>query len=284
MSDRTPLLAVENLSVEFRTRSGTVHAVDRVGFELFPGETLGLVGESGSGKSVTSFAIMGILDKAARVTSGRVLFRGRDLLRMDESRLHDMRGRELAMIFQNPRTALNPIRPVGRQIADVLERHADLAPAAAHRRAVQILGNVKIADPERRAQAYPFELSGGMCQRVMIATALSCKPALLIADEPTTGLDVTIQAVIMDLIAEMTAAEHMATLFITHDLALAAEQADNIAVMHACRSCRRDRANAGAPGRAASSLYAKPHRGDARARLDPACAHRDTRESPRSAS
>lgn len=233
MSERTPILAVENLSVAFRTRAGTVHAIDRVSFELFPGETLGLVGESGSGKSVTSFAIMGILDKAARVTSGRVLFRGRDLLRMDQSGLHDMRGRELAMIFQNPRTALNPIRPVGRQIADVLERHAGLGPAEAHRRAVEILGRVEIADPERRARAYPFELSGGMCQRVMIATALSCKPALLIADEPTTGLDVTIQAVIMNLLAEMTAAERMATLLITHDLALAAEQADDIAVMHA---------------------------------------------------
>jgi peptide/nickel transport system ATP-binding protein len=144
-----------------------------------------------------------------------------------------MRGREFAMIFQNPRTALNPIRTVGRQIADVLERHADLTPAQAKQRTIEVLRAVKIADPERRAQAYPFELSGGMCQRIMIATALSCKPALLIADEPTTGLDVTIQAVIMKLIAEIAAAERMATLLITHDLALAAEQAGNIAVMHA---------------------------------------------------
>lgn len=233
MNGKTPLLAVESLSVEFRTRAGTVHAVDNVSFDLLPGETLGLVGESGSGKSVTSFAIMGILDKSARVSSGRVLFRGRDLLREDEDRLHYMRGREFAMIFQNPRTALNPIRQVGKQIADVLEQHADLSPAQAQQRTVEVLREVRIADPERRARAYPFELSGGMCQRIMIATALSCKPALLIADEPTTGLDVTIQAMIMQLIADIAVAERMSTLLITHDLALAAEHADRIAVMHA---------------------------------------------------
>jgi peptide/nickel transport system ATP-binding protein len=228
-----PLLSVQDLSVEFRTRSGTVHALDHVSFDMCAGETLGLVGESGSGKSVTSLAIMGILERTAHVTSGRILFRGRDLLTENESRLRDMRGREFAMIFQNPRTALNPIRPVGRQIADVLERHAGLGAADAQRRAIDILRSVRIADPERRARAYPFELSGGMCQRIMIATALSCKPALLIADEPTTGLDVTIQAVIMELIAEIAAAERMATLLITHDLALASEQADRMAVMHA---------------------------------------------------
>jgi peptide/nickel transport system ATP-binding protein len=233
VSDLPALLSIQELSVEFRTRSGTVHALDRVSFDINAAETLGLVGESGSGKSVTSLAIMGILDNTAHVTSGRILFRGRDLLTENESRLRDMRGRELAMVFQNPRTALNPIRPVGKQIADVLERHSGLKPAAAYRRAIDILRSVRIADPEHRARAYPFELSGGMCQRVMIATALSCSPALLIADEPTTGLDVTIQAVIMELIAEVTAAQRMATLLITHDLALAAEQADRIAVMHA---------------------------------------------------
>jgi peptide/nickel transport system ATP-binding protein len=210
-----------------------VHALDRVSFEISAGETLGLVGESGSGKSVTSLAVMGILERTAQVTSGRILFRGHDLLAEKESRLRDIRGRDLAMIFQNPRSALNPIRPVGKQIADVLEQHAGLGRAQAQRCAIDVLRSVRIADPERRARAYPFELSGGMCQRIMIATALSCKPALLIADEPTTGLDVTIQAVIMKLIAELAAAEGMATLLITHDLALAAEQAERIAVMHA---------------------------------------------------
>jgi peptide/nickel transport system ATP-binding protein len=233
MNEPAPLLSVEDLSVEFRTRSGTVHALDRVSFDIRAGETLGLVGESGSGKSVTSLAIMGILERTAQVTSGRILFRGHDLLAEKESRLRDTRGRDLAMIFQNPRSALNPIRPVGKQIADVLEQHAGLGRAQAQRRAIDVLRSVRIADPERRARAYPFELSGGMCQRIMIATALSCKPALLIADEPTTGLDVTIQAVIMKLIAELAAAEGMATLLITHDLALAAEQAERIAVMHA---------------------------------------------------
>ncbi len=228
-----PLLAVEDLSIEFRTRTGVVRAVERISFEIHPGETLAMVGESGSGKSVTSLAIMGILDAAGRVRSGRISFRGRDLLRESERALRDIRGGEIAMIFQNPRTALNPIRTVGRQIADVLRQHAGVAPKAAHRRAVEMLGRVRIPDPERRARAYPFELSGGMCQRVMIAMALSCQPALLIADEPTTGLDVTTQAVIMELIDHIARTEGTATLLITHDLALASEHADRIAVMHA---------------------------------------------------
>ena len=228
-----PLLSVENLSVEFRTRSGTVHALDKVGFELCRRETLALVGESGSGKSVTSYAIMGILDNAARIASGRVLFRGVDLLKEDEVRMREMRGREFAMIFQNPRTALNPIRPIGKQIADMFIRHGNVTAAQAPKRAVEMLVKVRIPDPERRAAAYPFELSGGMCQRVMIAMALACEPALLIADEPTTGLDITTQAVIMDLIAELAASRNMATLLITHDLGLAAEYCDRIAVMHA---------------------------------------------------
>ena len=228
-----PLLAVEDLAVEFRTRSGTVQALDGIGFGLRRGETLALVGESGSGKSVTAYAIMGILDPAARITSGRIVFGGLDLLQAGEKAMAEMRGRELAIIFQNPRTALNPIRPVGRQIADILIRHGNVTAAQAPRRAVEMLAKVRIPDPQRRAAAYPFELSGGMCQRVMIAMALACEPALLIADEPTTGLDITTQAVIMDLIAELAASQHMATLLITHDLGLASEYCDRIAVMHA---------------------------------------------------
>jgi peptide/nickel transport system ATP-binding protein len=228
-----PLLAVEDLGVEFRTRSGTVRALEGVGFELRRGETMALVGESGSGKSVTAYAIIGILDAAARATTGRIVFGGLDLLQADAKALSEIRGRELAIIFQSPRTALNPIRSVGRQIADILLKHGNVTARQAPRRAVEMLAKVRIPDPERRADAYPFELSGGMCQRVMIAMALACEPALLIADEPTTGLDITTQALIMDLIKELAAQNDMATLLITHDLGLASEYCGRIAVMHA---------------------------------------------------
>ena len=228
-----PLLAIEELSIEFRTRSGTVRALDRVGFSLKRGETLALVGESGSGKSVTAMAIMGILDDAAHIASGRIIFGGLDLLDASPRALAEIRGREVAMIFQNPRAALNPIRPIGKQIADILLRHGNVTAAQAPDRAIEMLTKVRIPDPKRRAASYPFELSGGMCQRVMIAMALACEPALLIADEPTTGLDITTQATIMDLIAELAAAHSMATLLITHDLGLASEYCNRIAVMHA---------------------------------------------------
>lgn len=232
-----PLLDILDLGLEFRTRSGTVHALEGVSLRVHKGEIVGLVGESGSGKSVLSYAMLGISDRAAKVTSGRALFGGLDLLSADERTLADLRGREVSMIFQSPRTALNPIRTVGAQIEDVLRRHA-AAPGAdlgksLRERAVQALREVAIADPERRHRAYPFELSGGMCQRVMIALALACRPSLLIADEPTTGLDVTTQAAVMDLITTLARERQMATLFITHDLALAADHCDRIVVMHA---------------------------------------------------
>jgi peptide/nickel transport system ATP-binding protein len=228
-----PLLAVEDLSVEFRTRDGIVRALDGVSFTVERGETVGVVGESGSGKSVTALAVLGILHPAARVTSGRAVFGGLDLLTAGEATLREYRGRELSMIFQNPRTALNPIRPVGRQIEDVLRRHANLPSAHLRERAIALLGRVQIADPARAYHAYPFELSGGMCQRVMIALAVACSPALLIADEPTTGLDVTTQAAILELIEELAAGSRMAMILITHDLALAGERCDRIVVMHA---------------------------------------------------
>jgi peptide/nickel transport system ATP-binding protein len=228
-----PALAVDDLSVEFRTRSGVVKVLEHVGFAVDKGETIALVGESGSGKSVTAFAVMGILDAAGKVTSGKAMFGGSDLLKQSECELAELRGRELSMIFQNPRTALNPIRRVGQQIADVLVRHGGATRYDALKLAVEMLKKVRIPDPDRRAEAYPFELSGGMCQRVMIAIALACRPALLIADEPTTGLDVTTQAVIMDLIDDLGRDSGMATIFITHDLALAAEYCDRIVVMHA---------------------------------------------------
>jgi len=228
-----PALRVEDLSVEFRTRSGIVRALENVSFSVGKGETIALVGESGSGKSVSAYAVMRILDPAGRVTNGRALMGDIDLLTASPRQLAEIRGRQIAMIFQNPRTALNPIRPVGRQIADVLIRHGKLQAREAALRAVDMLRAVGITDPGRRALAYPFEMSGGMCQRVMIAIALAARPSLLIADEPTTGLDVTTQAVIMDLIADLASELGMATIFITHDLALASQRATRIVVMHA---------------------------------------------------
>ncbi len=228
-----PVLAVDNLSVEFRTRGGIVKALERVSFAIAKGEMVAIVGESGSGKSVTAFTVMGILDAAGRVTQGSASFGGLDLLQAPEAALRDIRGREMSMIFQNPRVALNPIRRVGDQIADVLLQHGNVTRREAPKRAIEMLARVRIPDPERRAKAYPFELSGGMCQRIMIAIALSCAPKLLIADEPTTGLDVTTQAAIMDLIAELGAEQGMSTLLITHDLGMAAEYCDQIVVMHA---------------------------------------------------
>jgi len=228
-----PLLEVDDLSVEFRTREGVVQALDRIGFTVDKGQTVGLVGESGSGKSVTALALMGILHPAARVTGGRAVFGGLDLLGASERQRQDYRGRELSMIFQSPRTALNPIRAVGRQITDVLGRHANLRGARAKARAIELLAQVQIQEPARRFDAYPFELSGGMCQRVMIALALACAPALLIADEPTTGLDVTTQAGILDLLEALRRTTGAATILITHDLGLAAERCDRIVVMHA---------------------------------------------------
>ena len=228
-----PALRVEDLSVEFRTRWGIVRALENVSFSVGKGETIALVGESGSGKSVSAYAVMGILDPAGRVSNGRALMGDIDLLTASPRQLAEIRGRQIAMIFQNPRTALNPIRPVGRQIADVLIRHGKLPAREAALRAVDMLRAVGITDPGRRALAYPFEMSGGMCQRVMIAIALAARPSLLIADEPTTGLDVTTQAVIMDLIADLASELGMATIFITHDLALASQRATRIVVMHA---------------------------------------------------
>jgi peptide/nickel transport system ATP-binding protein len=230
MSD---LLMVERLSLQFRTRGGTVQALEDVSLSLAKGETLGLVGESGSGKSVLSYAVMGLSDAAARITAGRAQFEGFDLLTAAESELAQIRGREISMIFQNPRVALNPIRKVGHQLEDVLARHTTVPSAQRQERAIACLAEMRIPDPARRYHAYPFELSGGLCQRVMIALALACNPKLLIADEPTTGLDVTTQAAIMRLIREKVRERGMAMLLITHDLGLAREQCDRMVVMHA---------------------------------------------------
>ena len=232
-ANEQPLLAIEGLSLEFRTRGGTVRALDRVSLHVNRGETLGLVGESGSGKSVLSYAVLRILDEAARVTAGSVRFAGMDLLSFTDEQMAQVRGREVGMIFQNPRVALNPIRRVGDQIGDVLSRHTTTRGADRRARATASLQAVRIPDPQRRHDAYPFEMSGGQCQRVMIAMAIASNPALLIADEPTTGLDVTTQAAIMQLLRDAATDRRMATVLITHDLALAAESCERIAVMHA---------------------------------------------------
>jgi peptide/nickel transport system ATP-binding protein len=228
-----PLLEVRDLSLEFRTRTGTVRALENVNLRIDRSEIVGLVGESGSGKSVLSYALLGISDAAAKVTQGSATFAGIDLLAATPRALADIRGREISMIFQSPRTALNPIRTVGRQIEDVLRRHAPTRSEDLRARATQALRDVAISDPERRYSNYPFELSGGMCQRVMIALALACRPQLLVADEPTTGLDVTTQAAVMDLVIELARSHQMAALLITHDLGLAAQYCDRIVVMHA---------------------------------------------------
>ena len=226
-----PLLDVRRLSVEFATRRGTVRAVQQVDLQVGKGETVGIVGESGSGKSVTSYAVMRILDRAGRIADGTITFGGVAIRDLAEGEMQDLRGREISMIFQNPRAALNPIRTVGRQIADVLLRHGQATRANARGKAIEALEQVRIARPAERYGAYPFELSGGMCQRVVIALALACRPQLLIADEPTTGLDVTTQKAVMDLVVELTRARRMSTLLITHDLGLAAAYCDRVMVM-----------------------------------------------------
>lgn len=227
-----PLLEIEELSVKIASRRGMVAAVRDVSFSVAPGEILGIVGELGSGKSVTALAVMGILPAAARVGHGSIQFAGR-ALNLTGRRRGDREG--LAIIFQNPRAALDPIRPVGRQLVDALRAHSPLSARQAAVSAVELLGQVRIHEPARQFWSYPFELSGGMCQRAMIAIALACKPRLLIADEPTTGLDVTTQKAIVDLLVALAAERGMATVLITHDLALASERCSRLAVMQGGR-------------------------------------------------
>ena len=227
-----PLLDVNDLTVEFATRRGIVKAVQHVNISVAKGETLGIVGKSGSGKSVTSYAVMRILDRAGKIAEGSVMFSGIDVKAASENQMRDLRGREISMIFQNPRAALNPIRKVGDQIEDVLRQHVQQSTVTDRgEKAIEALEQVKIARPRERYHAYPFELSGGMCQRVVIALALACNPQLLIADEPTTGLDVTTQKAVMDLIVELTRRRSMSTILITHDLGLAAAYCDRVVVM-----------------------------------------------------
>lgn len=233
MNENKPLLEVKGLKTYFYTEDGVVHAVDGVGFEVYPGEVLGLVGESGCGKSVTSLSIMRLISKPGKVEAGEILLDGENLLDLPEDEMIKVRGNRISMIFQQPQTALNPVFKVGDQLAEVLNIHQDMGKKAGWERAVALLKMVGVPDPERRAEAYPHELSGGMAQRVMIAMALACVPELLIADEPTTALDVTIQAQILDLIRDMRKEMGTSVILITHDLGVVAEMAERVAVMYA---------------------------------------------------
>ena len=226
-----PLLEVRHLTVQFGAEGRLPPAVDDVSFFVAPGETLGLVGESGSGKSVTAFSILRLLPPAARIVSGEIRFEGRDLLQLGPRDMQAVRGARISLIFQEPMTALNPVMRVGEQIAEALYVHGH-GRAEARRKAVELLDAVHISDPDRRAREYPHQLSGGMRQRVMIAIALACTPPLVIADEPTTALDVTIQAQILDLLRELQRRFNLALLLITHDFGVIAEMADRVAVMH----------------------------------------------------
>jgi oligopeptide/dipeptide ABC transporter ATP-binding protein len=229
---REPLLSVENLRVHFGTARGTVHAVNGVSFDIAPGETLGIVGESGSGKSVTSLAILGILARNGRAVGGRALFEGRDLLTLSDKQLRGIRGKEISMIFQDPMTSLNPVLTIGRQIREVLEEHFDMKKDAATKRAGELLERVGIPSPEIRLKDYPHQFSGGMRQRAMIAMALATEPKLLIADEPTTALDVTIQAQILELLRDLVKERNTALILITHDLGVVAGMCERVNVMY----------------------------------------------------
>jgi len=231
-----PLLEVQDLSVHFDTEDGIVIAVDGVSFALAPGETLGIVGESGSGKSVTSLAIMRLIKTPpGRIASGAISFEELDLVAASDEAMRDLRGKDVAMIFQDPMTSLNPVLTIGRQITEALELHLGMDPRAARLRAIELLALVGIPSPERRIDDYPHQFSGGMRQRAMIAMAVSCNPKLLIADEPTTALDVTIQAQILELIDRLRRELGMAVIIITHDLGVVAGMADRVFVMYAGR-------------------------------------------------
>lgn len=230
------LLDVRDLTTTFFTKQGPLTAVDRVSYTLKKGEILGVVGESGCGKSVTSYSLMQLIEHPGKITHGEVLFQGTDLLRLDEKGMEDIRGRSMAMIFQEPMTALNPVLTIGQQIDEQLLRHLDLSPAQARERGIEGLNEVGIPSPRERYDQYPHQLSGGMRQRAMIAMALCCDPIFLIADEPTTALDVTIQAQILELMQRLQDERGMTIQFITHDLGVISELVDRVMVMYMGRS------------------------------------------------
>ena len=228
-----PLLEVRGVRTEFRTDSAVFQAVDGVSFDIAPGATVGLVGESGCGKSVTALSILRLVTPPGRVAGGEIFYRGKDLLKLDEREMRAIRGNQISMIFQEPMTSLNPVMTIGHQISETIRLHEDLSKAAAMQKAIEMLRLVKIPEPAQRAKEYPHQLSGGMRQRAMIAMALACNPRVLIADEPTTALDVTIQAQILDLILDLQKKLGTAVVLITHDLAVVAETAQRVIVMYA---------------------------------------------------
>jgi peptide/nickel transport system ATP-binding protein len=230
-----PLLEVKDLRTSFFTPQGEVRAVDGVSFSAFPGKLMGLVGESGSGKTVSVLSIMRLLPESARIGGGSIIFEGSDLLKLSEAEMRGVRGARIAMIFQEPMTSLNPVFTIGSQIAEAIKLHQHTGRQETRDRTIEALRMVGISDPERRIKDYPHQLSGGMRQRVMIAMALACRPKLLIADEPTTALDVTIQAQILDLIRELQARLGLAVILVTHDLGIVAEYADDVTILYAAR-------------------------------------------------
>jgi oligopeptide/dipeptide ABC transporter ATP-binding protein len=239
------LIQVKNLRTSFFTPEGELRAIDGVSFEIAEGKTLGLVGESGCGKSVTSLSIMRLIaSPPGKIVGGEILYRGRDLLKLNNEEMRKIRGNEISMIFQEPMTSLNPVFTVGNQIGEAIRLHQGLGKKETRAKTIEMLRLVKIADPESRVDNYPHQMSGGMRQRVMIAMALSCNPSLLIADEPTTALDVTIQAQILELIKELQQKFGMALLLITHDLGVVAERADQVAIMYAGKIVERASAQA----------------------------------------
>jgi oligopeptide/dipeptide ABC transporter ATP-binding protein len=238
-SEPAALLDVQNLVTAFRTDEGPVRAVDDISFQVAPGRTLAIVGESGCGKSVTALSVMRLIDQNGDIESGRITLEGEDLLALSAREMRRIRGNHVSMIFQEPMTALNPVVTVGKQIVEVFRIHRDLSRGEARQAAIDALRTVRIPDPERRVDEYPFQMSGGMRQRVMIAMALACEPRLLIADEPTTALDVTIQAQILKLMKQLQRERETSILFITHDLGVVAEMADDVVIMYAGKIVER---------------------------------------------
>ena len=231
-----PLLEVKDLHTEFRTGAGTVRAVDGISYTVEPGETVAIVGESGSGKSVSALSILRLIpDPPGRITHGEIRFAGRDIMQLSDAEMREVRGGDIGMVFQEPMTSLNPVLTIGRQITETLEQHRGMDRTASHKRAVELLGLVGISDAERRLRQYPHQLSGGMRQRIMIAMALACDPKLIIADEPTTALDVTIQAQILELMKDLTRRLNVALIIITHNLGVVARYANRVNVMYAGR-------------------------------------------------
>jgi peptide/nickel transport system ATP-binding protein len=235
--DNTPVVEVKNLETTFQLKTGPFRAVNNISYSIHRGKTLGIVGESGCGKSVTSFSLMRLIENPGRVSGGQVLLQGRDLLKLSEAQMQDVRGGEMAMIFQEPMTALNPVLTIGYQLDEQIMKHKKCSAKEAKDRAIEMLSLVGIPSPEQRYHSYPHQLSGGMRQRAMIAMALSCDPKFLIADEPTTALDVTIQAQILELIQTLQQKLNMTVQFITHDLGVISEISDNVLVMYGGQAC-----------------------------------------------